>query len=151
MEDERWADLVRKALLRTRTALLETASKRPNTLLQWDTLKSLVDKEARGLAHGEEEKAELAKTSLQQALVLPGILPLKRVAQAPIGEEVDEAEVALERWNQDAGGSCAGRRGGRMEWRRPPHICGKKAFPSWLEVHFPLSTDAKGSTVRWYL
>lgn len=69
--DEKWADVARKSILRTKKILHETVRQRLVVLLQWDTMNGLVDKEARGMvrrwrgmAEEDGKKSELARIAL---------------------------------------------------------------------------------------
>lgn len=63
---------------------------------------------------------------------------------------MDEALVSMERWNRSGRDGRGDRQEGGHDGRKPTRILEKKNFPSWLVTSSPLSTDEKGSALRWF-
>lgn len=159
--DERWGDAARKALTQTKTKIHRVARKKLDTLLKWNELNDIVEREARCLilrwktvAKGEGKKAEVAKAALKQVAEMRLSSPLREAARLEDKLGEDKSERLLQKWNimaahRTAGRESRGPRGGRGS-RRPPHVMGRKLFPRWLGAGSTLSTGMKRSPLRCF-
>lgn len=98
------------------------------------------------LAEVCDKKAELEQVVSHQALEFPCNPPLKRASHTPEGEEVDEARVAVDKWNEVTERKSRRHQNNAIEGINPPWVTKEKKLPDWMICcpHCRKATDRAG-------